>query len=323
MKTLLKVLAIACMAAPAAFSSHAQYPSKVVRIVSPYPTGISPDISARLVAEKLSRYWGQQVIVDPRPGANGFTAFGAVKKAPADGHELQLVGNAFMTINPALIKGLPYDAENDYVPLSLISRSPFFIWVATDSPYRTVKDMVAAAKADPKKIIYSTPYVGSPPHLGGAMLAQMTGTQMLAVHFKEGPAMFTSIVNGDVTFNVSTIGSATPLLKAGRLRALASASAQRDPNMPDVPTVPEAGGPAGYEVEVWVGFVAPRGTPADIVNKLSTDIGRALAEPDVREKYKGLGIIPVATTSAEMANLIRTDLKKNAELVQRIGIKPE
>jgi tripartite-type tricarboxylate transporter receptor subunit TctC len=316
--TLIIAGALAC---GAAFAQS--YPSKVVRITSPYPTGISPDISMRVIADKLSRYWGQQVIVDARPGANGYIAFNAVKKAPADGHELLLVGNSHITINPALLKDVPYDPEADFAPVGLTYRAPFFLWVSTSSPYRTVGEMVAAGRKDASKIIYGTPYVGSPPHLGGAMLAQMTGATMLAVHYKEASQMMSSVVNGDIAFTIASTGSAVALVKAGRLRALAIASLQRSPDAPDVPTVAEAGGPAGYEVDTWVGILAPRGTPADILGRIAADLNRAMAEPDVRERHRALGVSLVNASPADMASVIRTDLRKNVDVVKRVGITPE
>jgi tripartite-type tricarboxylate transporter receptor subunit TctC len=299
------------------------FPNKPVHLISAYPAGIAPDVAARLVAERLSRTWGQPVILEAKPGANGFIAIGAAKKSAPDGYELLVVGNAHLTINPHVFKTLPYDPETDFVPVSLIYRAPFFIVVAANGPYRSIQDIVAAAKADPQKISYSTPYVGSPPHLGGAMLAALTGTQMLAVHFKDGAQMYTSVANGDVSFSVATSGSALPLVSAGKLKFLAIAAPQRLASQPDVATVKEVGGPAGYEVESWVGFVAPRGTPPEVVRRLSADVATALTDPDLKERYRILGIEPVATTSAEMLQLIRTDLKRTGDIVKRANINPE
>ena len=299
------------------------YPTKIVRVTSPYPTGISPDISARLIADKLSRYWGQQVLVEARPGGNGFIALGAVKKAAPDGYDLLYVGNAFVTINPVLFKSVPYDPEADFAPISTVYRGPFFFWVSTKSPYRSIQDIIEVAKKNPEKVAYSTPYVGSPPHLGGAMLAHLSGTRMLAVHFKEGPAIYTSVANGDVAFTLSSPGSAAAMVKAGLVRNIAAASNERNPDAPDVPTVREAGGPAGVEVFAWTGFMAPRGTPPDIINRVAMDVARALAEPDVRERFKALGVIPTPSAPSEMGNLIKTELRTNLDVIRKSGITAE
>jgi tripartite-type tricarboxylate transporter receptor subunit TctC len=165
--------AVMVLAAPQAAAQA--YPSRSVRIVSPYPPGISPDVATRVVAERLAKAWGQQVLVEPRPGANGFIAIAQAKKAAADGHEFLLVGNAHLAINPNLFRTVPYDTEQDFAPISLIYRAPFFIVASRLGPFKTVKDLVAAAKAHPDRLGYSTPYVGSPPHLGGALLAHLTG----------------------------------------------------------------------------------------------------------------------------------------------------
>ena len=300
-----------------------EFPARPVRILSPYPTGISPDVATRIVAERLGKLWSRTVIVEPRPGAHGYLAVNAFKKANADGHELLLVGNAHLAINPTLLKDIPYDPVADFVPVSMIYRAPFFIWVATNAPFRTVGDLVAAAKASPERVSYSTPYVGSPPHLGGAWLATLTGTKMLAVHFKEGAQVYGSIVNGDITYALGTTGSAASLVKAGRLRPLAITSPQRAPSEPDVPTVRESGGPADYEIDSWIALVAPRGTPPAIVRRLSEDVGRALSDPEVRERFRALGVEAVASSSSELAELIRVDLRRYAEVVKRSGITAE
>jgi tripartite-type tricarboxylate transporter receptor subunit TctC len=315
-------LAVVLLLALTAWQAQA-FPTKPVKIVSAYPTGITPDTAARLVAERMSRSLGQSVLIEPRPGGNGFIAIGAAKKGVADGHELLLLGNAHLTINPRVFRSIPYDPEADFVPVSLIYRAPFFIVVSADGPFRTIQDLIAAAKARPESVAYSTPYVGSPPHLGGAMLAALTDTKMQAIHFKEGPQIYTSVANGDVGFSIATVGSAAPLVKAGRLRLLAIAASERLAAQPDVPTVKELGGPVGYEVESWVGFVAPRGTPAEAVRRLGAEVTAALADAELKERYRNLGVEPVSTTSAQMLELIRADLRRTGDVVRRAGIQPE
>jgi len=299
------------------------FPSKPVRIVSPYPSGITPDIAARVIAERLTKTWGQPVIVEPRPGANGFIAIGAAKKAAPDGHELLLAGQAHLAINPNLFASVPYDVEKDFVPLSLIYRTPFFIAVSTTGPYKSIPELIAAAKASQKTLSYSSPYVGSPPHLGGALFAFLTGTQMLHVPFKDGAQIYISVANGDVDWALGSIGSTLPLTKAGKIKLLAVATKSRLPDYPDVPTVAEAGGPAGYEVDTWVSLVAPRGTPPELARRISSDIAAALADGAVRERYRGIGVDPVSNTPAQLAELIRADLKVYGEIVKRTGVKAE
>ena len=316
------LVGVAFTAASPAASPQA-FPSKAVRIVSPYPSGITPDIAARAIADRLSKAWGHPVLVEPRPGANGFIAIGAAKKAAPDGHELLLAGQAHLSINPNIFSAIPYDSQKDFVPLSLIYRTPFFIAVSTAGPYRSVPDLIAAAKASQKNLTYSSPYIGSPPHLGAALFAHLTGTQMVHVAFKEGPQIYISVANGDVDWSLGSIGSTLPLTKAGKIKLLAIAAKSRLPTHPDIPTVAEAGGPAGYEVDTWVSLVAPGGTPPELARRISADIAAALVDGAVRERYRGIGVEPVSNTPAQLAALIREDGKVYGEIVKRTGVKAE
>jgi tripartite-type tricarboxylate transporter receptor subunit TctC len=299
------------------------FPSKPVKIVSPYPNGLTPDIAVRAVAERLTRTWGQPVIVEPRPGANGFIAIGQAKKATPDGYELLLAGQSHLSINPRLFKSVPYDPEKDFAPLSLIYRTVFFVAVKADGPYKGIPELIAAAKASQKKLSYSSPYVGSPPHLGAAEFAYLTGTQMVHVPYKEAAQVYISVANGDVDWALGSIGSTLPLTKAGKLKLLAIAAKARDPEHPDIPTVAQAGGPAGYEVDTWVSLVAPAGTPPDLVRRLSADIAAAVADPEVKERFKGIGVDPVSGTPAELAELVKRDLAAYGDIVKRTGVTAE
>jgi tripartite-type tricarboxylate transporter receptor subunit TctC len=324
LRPLLLLVSAGVALAAAPHARPQEFPRKPVRIISPYPTGITPDAAARLVADKLTKAWGQNVIVDPRPGANGFIAIGIARKAEADGHQLLLAGNAHLAINPNLFRSVPYDPVQDFVPLSTIYRAPFFVAVAAAGPLRSVPDLIARAKASPGKVSYSSPYIGSPPHLGAALLAYMTGTQMLHVAYKEGPQIYIAVANGEVDWALGTLGSTNPLVGAGRLKLIAIAAKSRLPSHPDVPTVVEAGGPAGYEVDTWVSFVAPRGTPAALARRISADIASALAQPDLQERYRAtLGVEPFATAPAQMGELLRADLKSYGALIKRTGITAE
>jgi tripartite-type tricarboxylate transporter receptor subunit TctC len=299
------------------------FPTRTVRIITPYSTGIAPDVTARIVAEKLSRQWNQQVVVEPRPGANGMIAINTGRKSPADGHEILVLGNAHLTVNPVLFKDWTVDALAEFTPVNLVYRAGYIIAVANDAPYKTMRDLLDAAKAAPERVSYSSAYVGSPQHFGGAQLASSVGAQMLAVHFKETGQMMSAVANGDTQFVIATIGSTGALVKAGKLRILATISPKRLSTHPDVPTVAESGGPANFQVDTWMSLVVPRATPADIVRQIGADVGRVLADPEVVAKFRSFGVEPETASPARIIEMTRTELKLNADLVQRFGIKPE
>jgi tripartite-type tricarboxylate transporter receptor subunit TctC len=308
----------------AAQAAAQPYPVKPVKLTAPYSAGAGPAVFMRIVAEKLTKYWEQQVIVDSRPGASGFIAIDAVKNAPADGYELLVAANSHMTVNPAIFRDkLPYDPQKDFAPVATVFLTPFFITVKSDGPFSGVPALIAAAKAGPGALTYGGPYVGSPSHLGGADFEYRTGTKMTFVPYKDQSQMYVSIANGELSWAFSTIGSALPLLKAGRLKLLAIGAKQRSASAPDVPTVGEAGGPQGLEVLSWMALFAPRATSAEIIGKVNAGVARALGEPDVLERMKSFGFEPFISSPAQLAELIRTDTKANTELVQRIGVKPQ
>ena len=317
-----KVLAIAMLVAGSAAFAQS-FPNRPVRIITPYSTGIAPDITARIVAEKLARQWNQAVSVEPRPGANGMIAINAGRKSPADGHEILVLGNAHLTVNPVLFKDWTVDALAEFTPANLVYRAGYIIAVGTNAPYKSIKEMIDAAKVGADKVSYSSAYVGSPQHFGGAQLGSMVGAQMLAVHFKETGQMMAAVANGDTNFVIATLGSTGALVKAGKMRILATISPKRLSTHPDVPTVGESGGPANFHVDTWMSLVVPKATPAAIVSQLGADIGKVLADPEVVSKFRTFGVEPETASPARIAEMTRTELKQNAELVQRIGIKAE
>lgn len=300
-----------------------EFPSKPVRIVSPYPAGLTPDVAARALADRLSRTWNQPVIIEARPGANGFLAMSQAKKAAPDGYELAVAGQAHLAINPRLFKSVPYDPEKDFAPVSTIYRTVFVIFVSTAGPYGSVRDLIAAAKSSQRKLSYSSPYIGSPPHLGAARLAYLAGAEMVHVPFKETAQIFTAVANGDVDFALSAAGAAQGLVKAGKLKIIAVTARTRDPDRPDIPTVEQAGGPAGCEADTWVSLVAPHGTPEGLALRVSRDIAAALADPDVRERFKGAGVDPMPSTPAELSGLVKRDLAAYGDIIQRTGVTAE
>ncbi len=309
---------LAALCLSAAIAQGQQYPVKVVKLVAPYSAGAGPAVFMRLMADWLAKTWGQQVIVDSRPGASGFIAIEAVKNAAPDGHELLIVSNAHVAINPALYKKLPYDPQADFAPVGMIYHTPFFVAVKSDGPYATVAALIMAARANPGRITYGAPYVGSPSHLGGADFAYRTGTTMLLVPFKDQSQMYVSIANGELDWALSTLASALPLMKAGRIKLLAIASGKRSQSAPEVPAMREAGGPA-FEVDSWLALLAPRGTPASVVRKINAGVNSGLAAPEVLERMKVLGFEASPGTPEQLAEAIRADTKTYAELVRLTG----
>jgi len=295
------------------------FPSKPVRITAPYSAGAAPATFTRVVAEKLSKMWSQPVIVEARPGASGFIAIEAVKNAAPDGHELLVVSDAHVAINPSLYKKLPYDPQKDFVPVAMFYHTPFYLAVATAGPYQSVPALISAAKAKPEAVSYGSSYVGSPSHLGSAEFEFLTGTKMIHAPYKDQSQMYVGIANGDVGWAFTTQGSALPLMQAGRIRLIAVAAPQRTRAQPDVPTLAEAGGPPDMKVGSWLAILAPRGTPPEVVRRINADVNRVLADPDVVAQMQSFGFEAAPESPDQLAEEIRADAKKYAELVRRTG----
>ena len=295
------------------------FPNKTVRIISPFSTGIGPDLFARALADNLQKEWGQAVVVESRPGANGFIAIDALKKSAPDGHELLILADSHLAINPSLFKKLPYNVETDMTPVGGLYRTLFFVAVKSDGPYQSILQLIAGAKANPGKLTYGSPYVGSPSHLGNAVFDFETGTQTIHVPYKEQLQIFTSIANGDLTWAIATAASTTAMVKAGRVKLIAVAANKRLASHPEVPTVEEAGGPKDFVVAAWLALLAPQGTPQNIVRKISADTQKALANPDMKKRIDALGFEAMPSGPEQIAEMIRTANRKNAEIIKRVG----
>lgn len=317
------LVAIGVALGVAASASAQSFPSRPVKFVTPFSAGAGPTVFLRALAESLSTAWSQPVIVEARPGGSGFAAIDLVKRAPPDGYELLVVSNAHLSINPAMFATLPYDPERDLAPVARVYRTPFFVVVRSQGPYADVPSLVAAAKERPGRVSYGSQYVGSPSHLGGAEFAYLTGTTMIHVPFSDQSQLYVAVANGDVDWAFATLGSALPLASAGKLRFLAVAARSRSPALPDVPTLAEAGGPAGLEVDAWMAMMAPRGTPDDVVRRIHADVARALGEPAIRERLAAFGFDAAPGTPEEIARERRTDAARYGEIVRRIGARAE
>ena len=296
------------------------YPAKPVRIVSIFPPGGGNDAICRAVAPKLAERFKQQFIVENRPGANGIVGTEVTARAAPDGYTFALIPSAH-AVNASLYKKLPYDSIRDFTPITLVGSSPLILAVHPTLPAKNVKELIAFAKSRPGQLTYVSSGVGSSGHLAGAMFDNMTGTKMLHVPYKGMGLAITDLIGGQVFMTFGTSLSVTPHLRTGRLRALATTSAQRMKTMSETPTIAES--VPGYEATLWYGFAGPARMPPDIVRRLATEIGAVLALPDVREHLTSQGLEPTPSTPEQFAKLLVSDLDRWAKVVERAGVKVE
>jgi tripartite-type tricarboxylate transporter receptor subunit TctC len=290
-------------------------------VLTPFPTGSGPDSALRLVGEKLTKTWRQQLVVDNRPGGNGFIAAEAARRTTPDGYTFVQLDVSNLTVHPHLYRKLPYDPLRDFDAVAGILRTYFFIVVPADSQWRNVPDLIAAAKAQPGKLSYGSWFVGSPGHLGAAQLELATGTRMHHIVYKEFTQLYFAVGNNDIAWAFGSAGSTLAAYQAKKIRYLAAAAPQRVTNFPDVPTVAEAGGPANFEVMGWVAIMAPHGTPAATIERVNHDLGNALNERDVAERFLVFGYEPLRLTPPELRRLIESDSRRWGELIKRLNIQ--
>ncbi|WP_296556772.1 tripartite tricarboxylate transporter substrate binding protein [Pigmentiphaga sp.] len=311
------VLASSSVAAAAAPG----YPVRPVKIVTPFAVGQGPDVLLRIVAEKLTATLGQQVIVENRPGASGFLAFEAGRRAAPDGYTLVHMDSYHVGTQPHLFARLPYDVRKDFDPVTPLVRNYFFVVVPAGSTWRTIGDLIAAARTKPGGVSYGSWGVASPAHLGGLLLAAATGTDMMHVPYKESAQLFQSVAVGDVSWTLGTPVSAGPVYQSGKVRFLAVAAPRRLPGYAEVPTVAQAGGPAGFEVGGWNGLFVPKGTPAELVLRLNEGIAAALEAPDVRQKLATFTYEAYAMSPRDMARLVDEEIAKWGPIIKGADIR--
>jgi tripartite-type tricarboxylate transporter receptor subunit TctC len=304
-----------------ASGAHAQtFPAKAVRIITPFTAGSAIDTLARVLGQKMSDAWGQQVVVDNRIGANGIIGTEAAAKAPADGYTLHLGNISTLAINPHLYSKLPYDALRDFAPVTLAATIPVVLVVHPSLPVKSVKELIALAKARPGQINYASGGTGSAQHLPMEMLRVEAGIDVTHVPYKGlGPA-FNDVLGGQVPMMWTGVSNVVQYVEKGRLRVLAIGGTKRSTVLPDVPPMAEAGVP-GFDFAAWTGYLAPAGTPRDVIAKLHADIVRTVNAPEVREKMTTLGFELVGNTPEEFAALIRNDIARFGKLVKAAGIK--
>ncbi len=301
------------------YAAAQAYPSRPVRIISPFAPGGSNDVVARAIAPRLTASLGQQFIVENRPGAGGAVGTEQGAKAAPDGYTLTVVTNATLAIVPAL-RQVPYDPVQDFAPVGLIGLSPYIVITHPSVPANSVKQLVALVKTRPGQVEFGSGGVGTPGHLAGAMLNTMTGIKMVHVPYRAGNLALNDLLGGHISVTFSTTITSTQLIKSGRVRALAATSRQRIPAFPDLPTVAESGVP-GYEFTLWLGLAAPAGTPDPVIQQLSRALIKALQSRDLQEQLANQSVDTLASTPQELAEKIKRDRVIYAKLVKDSGAR--
>src|ERR1700755_1005974 len=316
-----RVVATAAMLiAAGAASAQSSFPSKPVRLFVPYPAGGAVDILARTLGDELSKPWGQPVIIENRPGAGGVVASQALATSAPDGHTLIVVASGHAT-NPFLYPKLPYDTFKDFAAISLLASSPNLLLVRADSPFKTVADVIAAAKAKPGSLSFAHAGNGTSTHFAGELLKNLAKIDHTAVPYQGGAPAINDLLGGQIPMSFNNGPESVGQLQAGTVRALAVTTAKRAPFLPDVPAIGET--VPGYDTEVWWGLLGPGNMPRDLVEKLSHDFVAALNTDAVKERLTKLGAIPIGTTPQAFDKKIHDDYDKWGPIIQAAGIKAE
>jgi len=323
MKFTVAACAAALLLAGAAARAQDDFPARPVTLVTAFAAGSGPDAVLRLVAEKLGKAWNQRVIVDNKPGGGGFIAIDAARRAAPDGYTLLQLDSEHLAALPYLYKTRGFETLKTFEPVAALFRTPFLVAVASDSRLRTMADLVAAAKAQPGALSFGSWGVGSPGHLGGEQIEMLTGVQMQHVPFREVSQLFTSVGSGEVGWSFASIPSSQGAYKAGKLRYIAIAAPKRIPQLPDVPTVAEAGGPAGLDVNSFVVLVAPRGLPAALRDRINAEVRKAVAEPDIKARFDTFAFEALAWSPLDIEAQAGVKARTYGELVRRKSISLE
>jgi tripartite-type tricarboxylate transporter receptor subunit TctC len=316
-----RTAALAAVMTVTATGAQAQsFPEKSVRIFVPYPAGGGVDVLTRTLGEVVSKQWGQSVVVENRPGAGGMIASQALASSPSDGYTLIMVASGHAT-NAHLYAKLPYDTFKDFTPISLLASSPNLLLVRADSPYKTLADVIAAAKSKPGGLSFAHAGNGTSTHLAGELLKNMARIDLTAIPYKGGAPAINDLLGGQIPMSFNNAPESVGQLQAGTLRALAVTTAARAPFLPDVPSMSEA--VPGYDTEVWWGLLGPANMPADLVAKLAGDFIAALNTDAVKERLKKLGAVPIGGSPRQFTEKIHADYDKWGPIIKAAGMKAE
>ena len=298
------------------------YPDRAIRIVDAFPPGGAADYLARVIGPKITANLGRQIVVENRPGAGGTIGAASVVKSPPDGYTLFMASLTSITAAPSLYAKLPYDVTKDLAPIGRVGAGMNVVASHPSLPVKSIKELIALAKARPGELKYGSGGVGSGNHLSGEMFKSVTGTDMQHVAYKGSPPAVTAVISGECELGFMSTAAALTQIKAGRLRALAVTGAKRDPALPQIPTVRESGYP-GYEVALTFGLFAPAGTPREIIMLLNSEVGKALAMADVQERFATQGFTATPSTPEELGAAVKAETEQWAKVIKAAGIRIE
>jgi len=303
--------------------AQAAWPNRPIHFIVPLPPGGSPDYLSRLLAERMQPALGQPFIVENKPGAAGNIAREFVARQPADGYTI-LMSESAHVMTAAVGQKIPYDPIKAFEPISLAATIPFALTVNASMPVHTLKEFIEYAKAAPRPLTYGTAGVGAPHHLAVELLRSMTGIRVVHVPYKGSAGIIPALLSGEIDFSIAAVNSLVPHFRSGKLRPVAVASASRTALLPDVPTIAEAGPLPGYGVDIWLGVMAPAGTPRPIIDRLNSEINRIVRDPQVvKERLTPVGLEPVGSTPQQLLEVMSAELAKYTKLARQAGIRPE
>jgi len=314
MRRFISCLALALAALVPAMAAADAWPSRPVRMIVPFPAGGATDVVARLLGQKLSEAWGQQVVIENRSGAGGNIGGEAAAHSPADGYTLFMTSGSIVTANPYMYKSLPYDPVNDFVAITNVASGPQVVIVNPDGPFKTLKDLIDYAKANPNKVTFGSAGVGTQTHLAGENFAYSAGVDMTHVPYKGEAYAITDVMGGQISTAVINLSAAINFIKQGKLRALAVTGKERSPQLPDVPAASET--IPGFENTGWFGLLAPTGTPKEIVDKVYRDSAKILASDEFRARLEKLAMVPVGNSPADFAAAIKEESAHWAKIIK-------
>jgi tripartite-type tricarboxylate transporter receptor subunit TctC len=312
---------VAASVAPRALAQATpDYPARPVRIVVPFAPGGATDVLARMIGGKLTEAWGQQVVVENKPGAGGNIGAEAGARAAADGYTLTLCAAGFMAVNPSLYAKLPYDPVRDFAPVALLVKAPLLMVVHPGAQARSVRELIDWARANPGRLTIGNGGQGTAQHLGGELFTAAAGIRAVHLPYKGSAPATTDLLAGVFDAQFDNMVTLLPHVRSGKLRALGVSSAARVPVLPEVPTIAESALP-GFETGTWYGVVAPAGTPVPVLERLNREIARIVALPDMAERLQAMGLIPAVGTRAVFGEFIRAEIAQYGKLIRRAGIK--